>query len=140
MDRGANHPLNQKSWKEKIKNCTFDINILLAYLSYFSAAINIHSFLFYFIFLPLFLYLIFTFLVLTIVLHPVSYKILQEKIYPERSFSRELWCENLIRSFTFKIGFRGRGGDGGIGEMVLLFCSGQTYENSVLGSKGNRNI
>ena len=43
-------------------------------------------------------------------LHPYSSQILQEKIFLERSFSGELRCENLIRSFTFKIGFRGRGG------------------------------
>jgi hypothetical protein len=68
------------------------------------------------------------------VLHPYSSQILQE-IFPERSFSRELWCENLIRSFYIQDWFqRERGMEEG--EMVLLFCSGHTHKNSVLGSKG----
>jgi hypothetical protein len=46
--QGQNHPLNQKSWKKKIKNCTIDINILLACLLYFSAAKNIHLFIYYY--------------------------------------------------------------------------------------------
>jgi hypothetical protein len=39
---GPNHPHNQKSWKEKIKNCTLDIIYLHAYC--ILAAINIHLF------------------------------------------------------------------------------------------------
>jgi hypothetical protein len=72
-------------------------------------------------------------------LHPYSSQILQEKIFLERSFSGELRCENLIRSFTFKIGFRGRGGDGGRGN-GFTFLFRVNLKNSVLGSKGNRNI